>query len=141
MKNLQSILTVPEIQEDIETLKREDNSAIEGFTQDIVDLMGAKDWGTFLVEGDEWFWILKKENVKFFNEKKIEEKIEGVLNDYFDLPRQQDASIKLKMSLIALTAKIMFEARLAIHELTRPESDSPGIGNAPHSEAAYLESM
>ena len=59
MKNLQSILTVPEIQEDIETLKREDNSAIEGFTQDIVDLMGAKDWGTFLVEGDEWFWILK----------------------------------------------------------------------------------
>jgi len=138
MEKLQSILTEPGIKEDMEALKQEDKRAIEGFTQDIVDLMKAKDWGRFLVESDEWVWILQTENAKFFNEQKIEEKIKGVLNHYFDLPKQQEASIKLKMSLISLTAKIMLESRLAIHELTRPESDSPGIGDSPHAEARHL---
>ena len=140
MKNLQSVLTIPGIQKDLENIKQEDKSVIKKFTQDIVNLMGTRDWGQFLIDGDEWVRALENENEKFYREKKIPEKIEEVLNYYFDLPKQKDVSMKLKMSLIWLTAKIMLESRLAIHNLTRPESDSPGIGN-PLPEAAYLDSM
>lgn len=147
MKNLQKILQQPSLSQEIESVKREirgnnpeqkiDN-AIEVFSQQIVTAMEAKNWGTFLSQSERWFHELLTENLDFFKEQNIDSDIRNLeqkLNEYLQI--QDRKEIESALVFISLVGKIMIEARLAIHNVSRPENNSPGIGDVP-GEAAFL---
>lgn len=147
MKNIQKILQQPSLRREIEKVQQDirgknpeqniDN-AIEFFSQQIVKEMEVKNWGIFLPRSEQWFHDLLTENLDFFNEQGIENDIRSLekkLNEY--LQTQDRKKIDSALMLISLVGKIMIESRLAIHNLSRPESNSPGIGSVP-AEAFFL---
>lgn len=148
MKNLQNILKKPDLREEIEGIKRsirgkspkkEVDIGVENFFKDLVLSMENKEWGIFLGRNEQWIHDLQHENEEFFNQENKEEEIknlEKIINEYRAL--EEENPIEIKYACMYLAAKIMLEARLSIHKLSRSESSSPGIGISP-VEASSLD--